>query len=281
MIADVLPQWIYNEIINRGWSESLTEIRIRVGKPIFCALMGSYCKLTDDNEVATLYDLQYVIDKACTASLYAFDDEITQGFITTAGGIRIGISGQGVVKGGKLSAIKNFSSICIRVPKDVKDYSSKVERVLNNFDNTIIFSKPGLGKTTLLRNMIRQLSNQGNNVLVLDERMEIAGDCFDLGECSDVVAGVPKNLAYANHIKSMRPDVIATDEIFSEQEVDCILDSVRSGVKVLATVHADDLGVLLSDKVYGALLDKFRYFVHIDSIGHVDKVYDKELTCLS
>lgn len=281
MIADVLPQWIYNEILNRGWNESLTEIRIRVGKPIFCALMGRYYKLIGDSEVATYDDLQYVLDKACTSSLYAFDDEITQGFITTADGIRIGISGQGVVKGGKLTAIKNFSSICIRVPRDVRVSCPKVARVISNFDNTVIFSKPGLGKTTLLRNMIRELSNRGNNVLVLDERMEIAGDCFDLGECSDVVAGVPKSYAYANYIKSMRPDVIATDEIFSEQEVDCILDSVRSGVKVIATVHADDVGVLLSDKVYGALLDKFRYFVHIDSIGHVDKVYDKELTCLS
>ncbi len=279
MIADILPEWIYNEILSHGYVDELTEIRLRVGKPIFCALMGKYRRLCSDSDVATYNDLNYVLDKACSASLYAFDDEIMQGFVTTKDGIRIGISGQGVVKAGKLVGIKNYSSLCIRVPRDVKTTCPKVERVVEDFDNTIIFSKPGLGKTTLLRNVIRELSNRGNNVLVLDERNELSGDCFDLGECCDVVCGVPKSVVYANYIKSMRPDIIATDEIFSSQEVDCILDSVRSGVKVLATVHADDVGVLLSDKVYGALLDKFRYFIHIDAIGHVDKIYDKELPC--
>ncbi|MGN0771693.1 MAG: hypothetical protein ACI4MI_03805 [Christensenellales bacterium] len=279
MLEEILPLAIYNELLERNWTDNLTEIRIRAGKPIYCAVGGRYVRMGEkDSYIATQNDVEYVVDKACSSSLYAYDDCITQGYVSTHDGIRIGIAGEGVVKSGKLCAVKNFKYLCIRIPHDVQVFCPKVQRVLQDFDNTIIFSKPGLGKTTLLRYMIRRLSDNGNNVLVIDERMELSGDSYDLGECSDVVCGIPKSEVYANYIKSMRPDVVATDEIFSSVEVGCILDCIRSGVKVIATVHADNLDVLLGDKIYGALLDRFRYFIRIDKIGSVDKVYDKEIT---
>ena len=127
--------------------------------------------------------------------------------------------------------------------------------------------------------MIKSLSEYGYNVLALDERGELSGisegvQTIDLGECTDVALGIPKISAYASQVRSMRPDVIATDEIFGEKEIDCIADCVRCGVKVLATVHSDDLSNLKNSALYSRLLQHIRYVVTIIGIGNIDKVVD-------
>ncbi|MEG1609506.1 MAG: hypothetical protein RR348_06520, partial [Clostridia bacterium] len=154
--------------------------------------------------------------------------------------------------------------------------------LLNDFDSALFLSKPGLGKTTFLRDFVRQLSNKGFNVLVLDDRFELSGtnnrkQYLDLGACSDVVVGLPKSMIYANHLRTMRPDIVASDEVFGKAEVAAILDAKRCGVKVVASLHCDDLEQLAQNDDYRPLVQNVRYLIMIKGIGLVDYVYDRKL----
>ncbi|MDE7337587.1 MAG: Flp pilus assembly complex ATPase component TadA, partial [Clostridia bacterium] len=220
-----------------------------------------------------------ILSRATKSSIYAYNSNILDGFITYDGGIRIGLTGEGVIKSGDLRAVKNITSLCIRIPHYIEIRDKRIDEVIKNFRNTLIISKPGYGKTTLLRYMIRRLSEDGYNVLALDERGELSGisdgkQTIDLGECTDVALGIPKISAYASQVRSMRPDIIATDEIFGEKEIDCIADCVRCGVKVIATVHSDDLSNLKKSALYSRLLDHIGYVVSIVGIGNIDRVVD-------
>ena len=279
LLSKLLPLSIYNELYKVCDFDKLTEIRLRVNKPIFYSINGRYKRLGEGEYFTSLFDIEQILSHATKSSLYAYNNSIIDGFITYDGGIRIGITGEGVIKGEKLSAIKNISSLCIRIPHYIEFHDKRIATITKNFGNTLIISKPGYGKTTLLRYMIKSLSNDGYNLLVLDERGELSGisegvQTIDLGECTDIALGIPKIVAYESQVRSMRPDIIATDEIFGEREIDCIADCVRCGVKVMATVHSDDLSNLQKSRMYSKLLDNIRYVISIIGIGNIDKVID-------
>ena len=278
VLSKLLPLSIYNELYSVCDFSTLSEIRLRVDKPIYYAVAGRYKRLGEGDFCVSSEDIEKILSYATKSSLYAYDTSMVDGFITFDGGIRIGISGEGVIKRGSLCALKNISSLCIRIPHYIQINDRRIDAILKNFKNTLIISKPGYGKTTLLRYMVKRLSDDGYNVLVLDERGELSGvsdgkPTIDLGECSDLAVGIPKVTAYASQVRSMRPDVIATDEIFGEKEVDCIADCVRCGVKILATLHSDDPSNLRKS-AYSRLLENIRYIVCIAGIGNIDKVID-------
>ncbi|MDE6614537.1 MAG: Flp pilus assembly complex ATPase component TadA, partial [Clostridia bacterium] len=259
--------------------DELSEIRLRVDKPIYYSVCGRYKRLGSGDIKVTTSDIQEILSHATKSSLYAYNTNILDGFITYDGGIRIGITGEGVIKNGNLCAVKNITSLCIRIPHYIEFNDKRIDGIVKNFGNTLIISKPGYGKTTLLRYMIKRLSDEGYNVLALDERGELSGlsegiQTIDLGECTDIALGIPKISAYASQVRSMRPDIIATDEIFGAKEIDCIADCVRCGVKVIATVHSDDLANLNRSELYSKLLQNIRYVVSIIGIGNIDKVVD-------
>lgn len=269
---------IYNEIISLCDADKLTEIRLRRDKPLAFAICGKYLTLSDETRV-TAEEIEYVLAYATKSSLYAYNASILQGYVSCDGGIRIGLSGEGVIKNNELTAVKNINSLCIRIPHYVEIKDGRIDRLIDRFDNTLIVSRPGMGKTTLLRYMIKRLSDKGFNMLVLDERGELSANCqgtegINLGKNTDVVTGIPKTRAYAAQVRSMRPDVIATDEIFGEKEVDCIADCVRCGVSVLATLHTTSPFALAEDKTYDRLLKFMRYAVIIKNIGDIGAVVD-------
>ena len=277
LLSKLLPISIFNELYRVVDFNVLTEVRLRIDKPLYYAEAGKYKKF--DDLIISKGDLEYTLGVATKTSLYAYNDYLAEGYITYDGGIRIGITGEGVIKNGKLSTLKNITSLCIRIPRYVEIRNEKIDRLISKFDNTLIISKPGYGKTTLLRYMIKSLSDRDYNVLVLDERGELSGIVdgklsIDLGVCSDIVVGVPKIKAYSSQVRSMRPDVIATDEIFGKEEVECILDCIRCGVKVIATLHSDELSKVENSPAYSRLLNSFRYVVSIIGVGNVDKVID-------
>lgn len=279
LLSKLLPLALYNELYSVCNFDELSEIRLRVDKPVYYAVNGKYKKLGDGTFRIGATDVEQILSRATKSSLYAYNTTILDGFITYDGGIRIGITGEGVIKNGSLCAVKNITSLCIRIPHYIEIRDKRIDGIVKNFANTLIISKPGYGKTTLLRYMIKSLSEYGYNVLALDERGELSGisegvQTIDLGECTDVALGIPKISAYASQVRSMRPDVIATDEIFGEKEIDCIADCVRCGVKVLATVHSDDLSNLKNSALYSRLLQHIRYVVTIIGIGNIDKVVD-------
>lgn len=277
-LSKLLPINIYNTLANECDMDKLTEIRLRQDKPLSYACSGRYVTMSEENTV-TYDDISYVLSSATKASLYAYNSSMLEGYIAYEGGIRIGLSGEGVLKSGSLTALKNINSLCVRIPHYVEIKDKRIDKLIDDFDNTLILSRPGMGKTTLLRYMIRKLSDKGNNVLVLDERGEISGASqgkmsINLGKCSDVVVGIPKITAYASQVRSMRPDLIASDEIFGQKEVDCIADCVRCGVKVLATLHTTDTQLLKKGKTYENLLNFMRYAVIIRGIGDISAIVD-------
>ena len=277
LLSKLIPISLFNELYRKVDFNLLTEVRMRLEKPLYYAEAGKYKRI--DGLIVSKDDLLYTLGVATKTSLYAYDDYLAEGFITYDGGIRIGITGEGVIKNGRLSTLKNITSLCIRIPRYVKIPNEKVDCLINKFDKTLIISKPGYGKTTLLRYMIKSLSDREYNTLVLDERGELSGVVdgklsIDLGSCTDVVVGVPKITAYASQVRSMRPDVIATDEIFGEKEIECILDCIRCGVKVIATLHSDEISKVKKSPIYSRLLSDFRYVVSIIGIGNIDRVVD-------
>ena len=255
--------------------EELREIRVRSNKNLVVYTFGGR-HVTD--YIATQEDIDYILKIATSRSLYAVEESIKCGYISCDGGIRIGVSGEAVLDNGKLRSIKNINSLVIRIAKSVQNLPTEVLPIINNFDNTLILSPPFLGKTTLLREMTRRLSDKGNDILVIDERNEISATVdgkqnLDLGANTDVMVGVPKLACYEGAVRTRAPDIIVTDEIFGEREVDCLVDSVRSGVKVMATAHACNIDKFLLNKSYAPLKEIMaNYLLLGDSVGAVKEV---------
>lgn len=244
--------------------QELQEIRIRVDRPVLLILEGREAFL---DEVGELQDkpesaycvgreeLEEILNCLCCYSLYAYEDEFRQGFLTVAGGHRVGIAGQVVQEGdGSIRTIKNISCINIRIAHQIKGVADKILPYLyeeGQLKNVLIISPPGCGKTTLLRDLIRQVSDgnlygTGRCVGVVDERSEIAGSCLgqpqnDVGMRTDVLDACPKTQGMMLLLRSMSPQVIAIDELGGEEDIKALRMAGFCGVGILATVHGEGI----------------------------------------
>ncbi len=265
----------------------LTEIRYRQGKPVIVEYRGEYkylgrFGLTDRREeglVAT--SAAKVIEAATGGSVYNYAEQIKRGFITCGHGIRIGLGGEYVTQNGEICTIRDFTSLNIRIPHDVKDCAKfECERLLmGDIPSILLFSRPGLGKTTRLRDIARFLSGQRcANVLVFDERNEIAaldgtGNGFDLGDRTDVVRAGNKVSAFSAAIRAMKPDVIICDELYGAEDVAAARFAVDCGIPVIASSH------MVDRKKLSAL--PFDYFVELKPRFGQPEIYDKNFNSCS
>ena len=266
-----LPYRIRNALLN--YNENLLyELRIRVGKPIAVnydgkyRIMGEHGREAGKGLIATQKEVENIILSAAEYSLYSVTDQIRKGFITTSEGERIGIAGQGVSEKGEVLNVRNISSVCIRIPHQVPGCADAIAPYClePKLLNTAILSPPGFGKTTILRDSARLLGEKGEkNVLIIDERGELSA--FDTGIMSDIISCIDKRTAIMYGIRSMRPDVLITDEL-AEEDYDSIARAKSAGIKVMASVHAD------SPKSIPDLFE--RYIVLGEKIGKVLAVYD-------
>ncbi|MCX7615673.1 MAG: ATPase, T2SS/T4P/T4SS family, partial [Clostridiales bacterium] len=221
-------------------------------------------------------DTLYVLDRATQSSVHSYLNSLKNGFVTIAGGHRIGICGSAVMKDGEISSFRDFSSLSIRVAKEVKGISDELVSVIMNagaFNGTLIISPPGGGKTTLLRDMIRILS-ETYRIGVADERSELAGVYrgnaqFDLGVKTDVIDSCPKNVSIMMLLRGMNPEIIAVDEITKQEDADALLSAHHCGVSLLATAHAENIRDIKEKPMYRSLieLDAFRNIVFIRKQG--------------
>ena len=238
--------------------------------------------------------IENFIRKISENSIYAFNDNIKNGFITLPKGIRVGICGTVVMEGSKVITIKDFQSVNIRIPHSVRNCSLTAFEYLvdDEIKNTLIISSPGNGKTTFLRDFVYQLfaHNISKNILVADERSEICSvvngkPAIDLGGFCDIFTNCTKEYAFKNGIRSMRPDVIVTDEIDLDLDLNAILEAINSGVAVIATIHAKDLSQLKKKKNFNRVIEEkfFSRFVVLsgdEGPGTLTGIFDENLDCV-
>lgn len=267
-ILDALPLHL-RELIqglpSSLWN-SMEEIRLRTNQPllihslnkdIFVYSNGGIGSEISKAYVVTKLDLEKTFQLVTDYSVYALEEDIKKGFITIRGGHRVGISGRTVMNGSAIKTIKDISGLNIRISRQkigISDaYMEHIVASNNIFRNTLIVSPPQCGKTTLLRDMVRNLSNgmikrgfQGFKVGVVDERSEICGTYQgipqnDIGIRTDILDACPKAEGIMMLIRSMSPQIIATDEIGKLDDVLAIEEALNAGVKVLTTVHGHSL----------------------------------------
>lgn len=244
------------------------EIRLRLNRPVSVITKNGLIKLKSDSGnfyAAKKSDMDKLVGVASDFSVYSVMDEIVSGYLRYDGGIRIGATGEGVCDGGKLISVKNFSSLIVRVPHEIIGCGEEIARKIESqgVRNLLVLSPPNCGKTTVLRDLARIFSTKCQT-LVIDERGELASlldgePMLDVGE-SDVIASVPKTVAYENCIRAASPELIVTDEVFKQSEIDSIVDIVRCGVRVFASVHADSKESLEKSKGFSTLVDCFDGF---------------------
>jgi len=283
---------------------NLTEIRLRINRPLLLVLGNTDIIVNPMGRVITKYDEAYLCNQddvhktlqlISKNSLYAFEQELKMGFLTIDGGHRIGLAGQAIVEAGDVKALKNISSLNIRLAREVIGCADKIMPYIMTLEghvlNTLIISPPRCGKTTILRDMIRQISTgsrlyKGLQVGVVDERSEIAAckngiSTVDLGVRTDVLDSCPKAIGMLMLIRSMSPAVVATDELGRAEDIYAVREALNAGVSVLTTVHGNEINELLHRPYVGELLEhKYfqRYIVLSDvpRVGTVEKIIDSK-----
>lgn len=274
---EYLPQKILNAI-SRYNVNAITEIRLRVDKPIYIQIDGVYRKIPQNVADFSGFDAENLIAKLTKRSLYAYTDSINQGYLCGENGERIGLCGKCVYDDDKLLSVKDFNSFCIRIPHEVIGCAEVLLKTCftGGIKSVLVISPPGGGKTTFLRDAVRVISrNFNSNILVIDEKNELyANGKFNLGETSDVISSGRKSFGFNAGVVNMCPDVIVTDELSSDSDVKSAEKAVLSGICLLASAHASSISELKKKTIFKNLFDNgiFDYAVILSSQNELGEV---------
>lgn len=269
---------------DRGRAE---EFRLRVGWPMSAVLEGEERPL--GGPPVTREELEQLVEIASRASLHAVLDQVRQGYLTIEGGHRVGLCGTASVQGGEIHALRTLSSANLRVARQVKGVAAPILDGLcpaGRLADTLILAPPGLGKTTLLRDLIRLVS-EGEGCLPLrvalaDERGEVAAlyggqPQLEVGRRTDVMEGCSKAQGLMMLLRAMNPQVLAVDEITAQPDIQAMTAAAGCGVTLLAAAHGTELADLERRPLYRPLLEEglFRFLVRIRRKG-AERIYTVE-----
>lgn len=267
------------ELLPDTYISKLEEIRIRVNKPLmiccnntdyFVSASGRVSKSPAGSYTTTAKDCERTLQMLSNYSIYACEEELRNGYITLIGGHRVGMVGRGILESGKIKALKNIGGFNIRIAREVLGAADNVmpyiKKSKNDIYSLLIISPPQCGKTTLLRDIVRQVSSgtEDNSLLgmkvgLVDERSEIAGSFMgvpqnDVGIRTDVLDACPKSSGIIMLIRSMSPRVVATDEIGSSADSDAIYEALNAGVRIVSTIHGDCFEDILNRPFIGQVV---------------------------
>lgn len=268
------------------------EIRLRKGlkltvlknsKTYYVTDKGRLSECFENAITVTSQDIEQALEIICESSLYAVENSIKNGFITLSGGHRVGLSGNAVITDGKISTIKTISSMNYRLSREIYGISNDLIKYIYDGQkvlNTLIISPPGCGKTTLLRDIAKNLSDRNLRVSVADERNEISAMHngylgYDLGNSCDVLEGMEKSEAMLMLLRTMSPEIIITDELGNKSDFLSCVKAMNSGVKVIASIHSDCKENV--KKINEELYNKFECFItlsHKNGPGTIEEVYN-------
>ena len=297
-ILPLCPKEIAQLLYHVDSEAPLEEIRIRADQPIQLVFNG-YDRLLyafGHRPAATEEDCAMLLERICAHSIYAWEEELRSAFLTLPGGYRIGICGRATINEGRLDHISHITSINIRIARACLGAADMlIPYLADNMGmpyRTLLFSAPGCGKTTLLRDLVRQFSyglhgTQPCRVLVVDERMELSGSMrgksqHDLGPRTDVITGCKKETAFPLAIRTMSPQVMVTDELGGQGDADAVMDACFCGVTVIASVHAGNLEALLYRKELAGVIaqkafDRLVLLGRSQGVGTIEGIWDSAL----
>lgn len=298
-VLELLPEQIKGILEKAEITEhELRELRLRSGRGLYAETAEGGCFLgRDGRRTSSEKEAYYVTGeniKTATElltgySVYAFEEEMRQGYFTVEGGHRIGVAGRVLAEAGRVLRMKYISFLNLRIAHECKGCGEELYRQLygaGRLYHTLLFAPAGCGKTTFLRDLIRLLSEAGVTVGVADERSELAASRHgvpghDVGPRTDVMDGCPKAVAMQMLLRSMTPQVLAADEIGLEEDVRAIRTAAGSGCKVLASAHGGSLLEVRQNPMLKALWEERRFerYVELERQEHtfgVKCIYDGE-----
>lgn len=284
----VLPDRIRKILINvdENTKRKTQEIRIRADKPLMLTVSGIPYYITSNSEISktrpsfpllcTAEEVAFIFKELCASSVYAHIEEMKQGFISMKSGHRAGVCGTVAENG----IYREISSVNIRIAREIKGCASDLAKLYTG-GGLIIAGPPGTGKTTMLRDFIREMSARSLRIAVIDTRGEISGvsygrTLFDLGDNVDVTVGIPKPQGIDAAVRTLYPHIVAFDEIGTKEEAKAVADALNCGVYAVTTAHIRDpeelglrpqTGVLIKNRIISSValmsvshLGSFKYY---------------------